>query len=224
MPPHSVTVSSFRIGKYEITQEQYATVTGINPSHFSGNTSRPVETVTWYDAVEFCNTLSSIQGFELVYSIMNRYPPTGYPITSATVTGDFTKNGFRLPTEAQWEFAARGGASSLGYTYSGANTIISVAWFNLNSGNTTHAVGAKEGNELGLYDMSGNVWEWCWDWYGSYASEAQTDPMGPFSGTLRVLHGGAWDNDASFFCTVSFRGNNNPYDMCNAFGFRVALP
>jgi hypothetical protein len=121
-----VTVSSFLMSKYEVTQAQYQVVASSNPSWFSGYTNRPVEQVTWYDAVEYCNNLSATEGLESVYSINGRKPMTGYPITGATVTADWTKNGYRLPTEAQWEWAARGGALSHGYAYSGSNTLDSV--------------------------------------------------------------------------------------------------
>jgi sulfatase modifying factor 1 len=156
-----------------------------------------VEQVTWYDAVEFCNKLSAREDLQNVYTITARSPATGYPITSVTVTTDWTKDGYRLPTEAQWEYVARGGASTLGHTYSGSNNIDTVAWYSSNSGSKTHATGGKTANELGLFDMSGNVWEWCWDWYGSYPSGTQTDPVGAASGTIRVYRGGFGPEAAS---------------------------
>jgi formylglycine-generating enzyme required for sulfatase activity len=186
LPAHSVKVSSFLISKYEVTQAQYQQVVGSNPSHFTGGTDapkRPVEQVSWYDAVSFCNALSDREGFQKVYTI-----------NGTNVTADFSKNGYRLPTEAEWEYAARGGNQSRGYAYSGSNTAGDVAWDGSNSGETPHPVGTKAPNELGLFDMSGNVWEWCWDRYGSYGSAAQDNPPGPTSGTYRVLRGGSWDN------------------------------
>jgi formylglycine-generating enzyme required for sulfatase activity/predicted GH43/DUF377 family glycosyl hydrolase len=216
----NVTVSSFTMSATEVNQSQYQTVTGSDPSTFTGDTSKPVEMVTWYDAVEFCNKLSEREGLADVYLISGRTPATGYPITSATVTMDISKNGYRLPMEAEWEYAARGAQSTHGYTYAGSNTVDDVAWYSVNSGNTTHDVGTKETNELGLYDMSGNVWEWCWDWYGSYSSSAQTNPTGVSSGSTRVIRGGSW-NYAATYCAVSDRGYALPAVPYNYFGFRV---
>jgi formylglycine-generating enzyme required for sulfatase activity len=211
-PVHSVTVSGFLISKYEITQKKYQQVVSSNPSSFTSGTdapSRPVEQVSWYDAVAFCNSLSDLAGLVRVYTS-----------NGTDVTADFSKNGYRLPAEAEWEYAARGGNQSKGYTYSGSNDVNAVAWYGSNSGSTTHPVGTKAGNELGIFDMSGNVWEWCWDWYGSYSSSAQMDPTGPSSGSYRVLRGGSWYNydygvrcaDRNYYSSGA-RGN---------FGFRVA--
>jgi len=200
-PVHAITLSAFSMSKYPVTQEQYEAVIGMNPSKFKSNPAtgevqekRPVENVTWYDAVEFCNKLSVVEKLQPVYTITNRKPSTGYPIKSANVTADFSKNGYRLPTEAQWEYAAKGGnpnaAGWKGYMYSGSNTLGDVAWYL--GYDETHEVGKKAPNNLGLYDMSGNVWEWCWDWYGNYTSAAQTDPKGPSSSSedIRVIRGG----------------------------------
>jgi sulfatase modifying factor 1 len=170
--------------------------------------------------VEFCNKLSVTEGLTPAYAITARTPTMGYPITSATVTMDMAKNGYRLPTEAEWEYAARGGSSTHGYAYAGSNTIDGVAWYYNNSWGTTHPVGGKEVNELGLYDMSGNVWEWVWDWYGSYPSGAQTDPVGASSGSYRVIRGGGWDCDASYW-TVAGRLNVVPSYRDAIGGFRV---
>ena len=128
---------------------------------------------------------------------------------------------YRLPTEAEWEYAARGGNKSNNYTYSGSNTLDNVAWYSSNSGSNTHQVGTKAANELGLYDMSGNVWEWCWDWYGTYSSSAQTNPYGATTGTYRVLRGGSW-NYFDDFCRVSNRNYSSPDNRNYLIGFRVA--
>jgi formylglycine-generating enzyme len=129
---------------------------------------------------------------------------------------------YRLPTEAQWEYAARGGSQSQGYGFSGSNSIDEVAWYAINSGDHTHPVAQKRGNELGLFDMSGNVWEWCWDWYGTYASGPATDPAGPATGTTRVFRGGSWIY-LSPYCRMAFRHNNTPTLASSSIGFRVVL-
>lgn len=196
----NMTVSNFYIGKYEITQGQYKTIMGSNPvpssSSYGYGGDYPVYEVSWYEAVAFCNALSEKEGYDDVYTI-----------NGTTVTADFTKNGYRLPTETEWEFAARGGNSSRGYTYSGSNTIGDVAWYSGNA-DGAHTVGQKTPNELEIYDMSGNVWEWCWDWYGDYPNTAQTDYKGPSSGLYRVFRGGSWFSDGgAAVCAVSLRGN-----------------
>ena len=192
-PAHKVTLSSYSIGETEVTQELWQAVMGSNPSHFTGNLQRPVEQVSWDDCQEFITKLNQLTGEH-----------------------------FRLPTEAEWEFAARGGSKSQGYKYAGSNTISDVAWYEDNSGSTTHAVATKSPNELGLYDMSGNVWEWCQDWHGSYSSGAQTNPTGPTSGSHRVLRGGGWDYSARY-CRVSYRYYYSPSYRSYNFGLRLAL-
>ena len=191
-PSHRVTVSSFYIGKYEVTQALWEAVMGSNPSDFKGG-NLPVENVSWDNCQEFIRKLNSKTG----------------------------KN-FRLPTEAEWEYAARGGNKSNGYKYSGSNSIDNVAWYYGNSGNKTHTVGSKSPNELGIYDMSGNVWEWCSDWYGSYSSGSQTNPTGPSSGSYRVLRGGSWYGDAGD-CRVSNRNDDDPDGRYGNCGFRLIL-
>ena len=189
-PVHSVTVSDFYIGKYEVTQAQWKAVMGKNPSHYKGE-NRPVERVSWYDIQKFIEKLNAKTG--------KRY---------------------RLPTEAEWEYAARGGNQSKGYKYSGSNDIGSVAWYTNNSGDRTHPVGQKQPNELGLYDMTGNVWEWCSDWYGRYSSGSQTNPTGPDIGSTCVLRGGSWFGFDSW-CRVSYRSHNDPSIRSDTGGFRL---
>lgn len=180
-PTHSVTLSDYYIGETEVTQELWTAVMGSNPSEFTGNMQRPVECVSWDDCQTFIAKLNELTG-----------------------------ETFRLPTEAQWEYAARGGNKSKGYIYSGSNTIDDVAWCASNSSSTTHPVKTKAPNELGIYDMSGNVWEWCSDWYyGSYSSAAQTDPAGPSKGWARVSRGCCWCYDAAY-CRVASRGYAPP--------------
>ncbi len=190
---HRVTLNGYAIGKHEVTQALWQAVMGGNPSYFKGD-NLPVECVSWNDCQEFINKLNSITG-----------------------------RNFRLPTEAEWEFAARGGKKSKGYKYSGSNNLDEVAWYNENSGDQTHPVGMKKPNELGIYDMSGNVYEWCADWYGDYSSSPSTNPTGPISGHDRVFRGGGWNDDA-WFCRVSNRYATLPGFWYYSLGIRLALP
>ena len=191
-PTHSVTLSNFAIGETEVTQELWQAVMGSNPSYFKGS-NKPVEYVSWNDCLTFISRLNSLTG----------------------------KN-FRLPTEAEWEYAARGGNKSRGYKYAGSNTLSDVAWYSDNSSSTTHDVKGKQPNELGLYDMSGNVYEWCQDWFGTYSSSAQTNPTGPASGSYRVCRGGCWGYDAGR-CRVSNRDYSTPTGCSSYLGLRLAL-
>ena len=191
-PTHSVTLSSYYICKYEVTQALWRAVMGSNPSKFKGD-NLPVEQVSWNDCQTFINRLNN-----------------------------YTGRNFRLPTEAEWEFAARGGNYSRHYKYSGSNHIDDVAWYTDNSGNRTHPVGTKQANELGLYDMSGNVWEWCSDWYGSYSSYSQSNPTGATSGFGRVERGGNWCGLARYCCS-SHRSYYAPGNSFDDLGLRLVL-
>ena len=192
-PTHQVTLTNdYYIGKYEVTQALWQAVMGNNPSKFNGD-NLPVENVSWNDCQEFISKLNRITG-----------------------------KTFRLPTEAEWEYAARGGKKSKGYQFSGSNNISDVAWYKDNSGSKTHAVGSKQANELGIYDMSGNVFEWCQDWFGSYSSSSQVNPISANSGSLRVIRGGSWNFNASF-CRSSYRYGHSPDLRYDDLGLRLVL-
>jgi len=208
-PVHSVWIDDFYIGKYEVTQKEWKEVVGNNPSRFKGD-NLPVEKVSWYDAVEFCNIKSRKEGLTPCYSGSGK-----------NITCNFRANGYRLPTEAEWGYAARGGNKSGDYTYSGSNTIGNVAWYDGNSANMTHPAGKKQLNELGLYDMSGNVCEWCNDWYDSdyYSSSPRNNPGGPSSGRYRVMRGGGWIRYSNDF-RVADRNYSSPNYGYAAYGFR----
>lgn len=190
-PTHRVTLSNYYIGQTEVTQALWQAVMGNNPSHFRG-ANKPVESVSYNDCKAFISKLNSLTG-----------------------------QNFRLPTEAEWEFAARGGNRSRGYKYAGSDNLSTVAWYDGNSGYATHPVAQKSPNELGLYDMSGNVWEWCNDWYGDYSSNAQTNPQGPYSGSYRVLRGGSYI--LARYCRVSYRIYITPSCSSSGLGLRLAL-
>ena len=223
-PVHSVTVGSFYMSKYEVTQKQWKDVMGSNPSFFKGD-NLPVEQVSWYEAVKFCNKLSSKEDLTPCYTIdKSRKDPNNLNPSDKikwTVTCNWNANGYRLPTEAEWEYAAKGGNKSKGYKYSGSKTIDAVAWYESNSDNKTHAVGSKQANELGLYDMSGNVYEWCWDWYdrSHYGKSAATNPQGAAEGSFRLLRGGSWHNNDNY-CRVANRDFNYQNYRYNNTGFR----
>ena len=201
-PVHQVTVSSFSIGQTEVTQALWYAVMGQKPttdgnqwsSTYGLGDNRPAYYVSWNDCQEFITKLNQIIGQQ-----------------------------FRLPTEAEWEFAARGGTKSKGYKYSGSNTIGDVAWYTDNSSSKTHEVATKQANELGIYDMSGNVWEWCHDRYGTYSDSEETNPNGPASGSSRMLRGGSW-NYSAWNCRASIRNGNVPDNRSHDIGFRLVLP
>ena len=191
-PVHLVTVSSCYIGETEVTQALWEAVMGKNPSYYKG-ANKPVETVSWSDCQTFIEKLNKKTGLQ-----------------------------FRMLTEAEWEFAARGGNKSKGYKYSGSNTLSEIAWYGVNSEEVTHDVKSKQPNELGLYDMSGNVAEWCQDKYGKYTSNSQTNPTGPDSGYEYLLRGGSWFDDSEF-CRVAFRNYSPQKSKVSTFGLRLAL-
>ena len=200
IPTHNVTLNSYYIGRTEVTQELWQAVMGSNPSNFKGS-SKPVECVSWNDCKSFISKLNSITGKK-----------------------------FRMPTEAEWEFAARGGTKSKGYKYSGSNTLDNVAWYtdlyrhihDSSYSSQTHEVGTKSSNELGIFDMSGNVYEWCSDWYGDYSNRAQTNPTGPNSGSYRVSRGGSWNGSAKG-CRLSYRNHCAPDYRYSYLGLRLCL-
>ena len=192
-PTHRVTLTNdYYISKYEVTQALWQAVMGKKPSKFKGD-NLPVEQVSWDDCQKFINKLNRITGKK-----------------------------FRLPTEAEWEYAARGGKKSRGYQYSGSNNLSDVAWYYNNSGEKTHAVGSKQANELGIYDMSGNVWEWCQDWYGEYNSSSQVNPIGANSGPYRVYRGASWSK-AARLCRSSCRDCYMPSYRDFNIGLRLVL-
>lgn len=203
-PTHQVTLSDYYIGETEVTQELWQAVMDTTiqeqakkgtyaTSLYGVGNSYPMYYISWDDCQTFITKLNQLTG----------------------------KN-FRLPTEAEWEYAARGGQKSRGYKYAGSNTLSDVAWYRDNSSSKTHPVKQKQANELGLYDMTGNVWEWCQDWYGSYSSNAQTNPTGPSSGSVRVRRGGGWNRTASDY-RVANRSGGSPGNRNSGIGFRVVL-
>jgi formylglycine-generating enzyme required for sulfatase activity len=208
-PVHKVTVKSFYLGKTEVTQKEYAAVMGNNPGSFHGD-NLPVENVSWFEAVEYCNRLSLKEGLVPAYSG-----------GGDSIVCNFDASGYRLPTEAEWEYAAKGGnRDAMIYEYSGGNSPDATAWYRGNSGSRTHEAAGKAPNSLGIYDMSGNVGEWCWDWYAGYTGRVQTDPRGPAAGTERSVRGGAWDNDAPALRSAS-RTKGLPLQQYKFIGFRV---
>lgn len=190
-PSHQVTLSDYYIGQTEVTQALWKAVMGNNPSSSKGR-NRPVELVSWNDCQEFISKLNALTGKR-----------------------------FSLPTEAEWEFAARGGNKSQGYKYSGSNDLDAVAWYSSNCDDEAHAVAKKQPNELGIYDMTGNVLEWCLDWKGSYSSNSQTNPRGPSMGSERVFRGGSWFNMGNNH--VSCRYSGTPISSLSFLGLRLAL-
>jgi formylglycine-generating enzyme required for sulfatase activity len=187
-----VELDDFYVGKYPVTQELWEAVMGNNPAYFKNNPKNPVERVSWEDTQDFIKKLNQKTG----------------------------KN-YRLLTEAEWEYAARGGSKSKGFEYAGSNNIGEVAWYFGNSKNQTQKVGQKKANELGIHDMNGNVWEWCQDWYGDYMKFSQINPLGPKNGATRVLRGGGWGNNA-IRCQILLRNKRKPSYHDDIIGLRLA--
>lgn len=214
-PVRRVTVKSFFISKYEVTFDEYddfCQSTGREKPKIARweRGQKPASCVSWFDAVDYCNWFSEREGLTPVYSG-----------TGDAVACDFSANGYRLPTEAEWEYAARGGRKSGGYQYSGSDNAYDVAWYADNGRGYSHPVGEKLANELGLHDMSGNVMEWCWDWYGSYKNSATDNPTGPSKGNERVYRGGSFGYDRNLV-RVSFRASRTPGYGDRDLGFRLA--
>ena len=211
------------MGKYEVTQKEWYDVMGTTArqqrdkansswSIYGEGNNYPMYYVSWFDAVEYCNKRSQREGLTPAYTISGSGD-------NRTVTWNRSANGYRLPTEAEWEYACRTGTTTAYNT--GASISDSTGWYGANSGSTSHPVGQKPANRWGLHDMHGNVWEWCWDWYGSYPSGAQTDPTGASSGSGRVGRGGSWYFSAEYVRSAD-RSAGAPYIRTYVIGFRLA--
>ena len=233
----TVTVSDFSIGKYEVTQKEWEDVMGSNPAEYDPTNNigvgdnNPVYHIGWFDILVFCNKKSVLDGLSPCYTINASTDPADWgarPVYSNdptfaawnAVECDWDANGYRLPTEAEWEFAARGGANwTDGYTYSGSNAIENVAWYDGNSGSLLHLIGTKSPNQLGIYDMTGNLYEYCWDWYAPYVDNS-IDPVGPSTGDMRIVRGGSWMSMPAN-CVVNGRYREYPNTNYDYNGFRL---
>jgi formylglycine-generating enzyme required for sulfatase activity len=215
---YDVTVSTFEISKYEVTVADWKAFINAaklempaKPS-WGWNDDYPITNVTWTEAIRYCNWLSKANNLKPAYTK-----------DGDKYTCNFAANGYRLPTEAEWEFAAKGGKKSKNYTYSGSNDLELISWYAQNSRKSPKQIGTKLANELGIYDMSGNVWEWCWDWYSPiyYKTEKRVNPVGPERGEKRCIRGGSWDSSKIDYLKPSNGLNSNPTSTNSFFGFRV---
>jgi formylglycine-generating enzyme required for sulfatase activity len=215
---HKVVINTFSINKFEVTVwewKDYCKKTKkkmpATPA-WGWNDNNPINNITWVEAIQYCNWLSKQDGLKPAYAI-----------AGPNITCDFAANGYRLPTEAEWEFVAKGGKKSKGYAYSGSNKIDDVAWHLKNSQKKPHVVGTKMPNELGIFDMNGNVWEWCWDWYNKdyYKIEDTNNPTGPARGENKTVRGGSWDSQLNYLRN-SNRVSTPPQKTHEFYGFRIA--
>ncbi len=224
----TVTVGSFHMASHEVTQAEYQSVMGSNPSLFA-DPAKPVDNLTWFDAVKYCNLRSMAEGLHPAYSYLTHGTnPANWPAdwnsaaaNHVNITCNWHSYGYRLPTEMEYMFAAKGGTETMGYLYSGSNDLAAVAWFADNSGSSTHATGTKAANELDLFDLSGNADEWVWDIFGSLPTTGQYNPHGPDSGNARTRRGGSWNSAASDCSLLSGRSGQGPLATNSKTGFRV---
>ena len=209
-PVHEVTISDFYISKTEITQKEWIEITSNNPAKYWAD-EQPVESISWKDAINYCNARSLLEGLTPCYTT-----------DGGKTICDFSANGYRLPTEAEWEYAARGGIANKNFKYSGSTNINDVAWYDKNSSNITHPVAQRQPNDLGIYDMCGNVWEFCWDYFNEnyYSQSPRQDPAGPELGDERIMRGGAWSDDA-YFNRIFFRNHYKENARGSNVGLRV---